>query len=435
MSGLFLRIWLTSTVLCLTALIVEDYVVWDMMEAHDVYGADAYLAGGARLARDYLDATPAADEAAALAELSDVFSMPATLVRLDAVPSEVREQFAPDAPFAFVERVNDFEWFVELDDGARALRLGPSRWEEGTPTWVLDFVLIGLLVALALALALGLVMSPLIRERRAVKAAAGAISAGDFSVRVGELGSTSADVANAFDTMATRTEGLILAQRHLLHAVSHELRTPIARLRLGIHLLNTPDAEARDRKELELDADIEDLDDLVAELLTYARLEGTTADPTAAKLALPAVRERIERLRATAMHATVELDTDLEDAQTAVAVEPTSLARALDNLLTNALRHANTRVRVSVSARDGGVAVAVEDDGAGVPKADRAQVFEPFVRLEGAVGDGYGMGLAIVARICQRHGGALSVDDSELGGARFTSWFPAPLPPPVMASP
>ena len=107
---------------------------------------------------------------------------------------------------------------------------------------------------------------------------------------------------------------------------------------------------------------------------------------------------------------------------------PRLLRRAVLNLGTNAVRHARSRVRLSAASRGGRVWVHVDDDGPGVPPEARDRVFEPFFRMDASrTSDtgGAGLGLAIVQRIAQVHGGTVTVGEAPLGGARFTLELPA----------
>ena len=104
------------------------------------------------------------------------------------------------------------------------------------------------------------------------------------------------------------------------------------------------------------------------------------------------------------------------------------LARAVRNLLENAEHHAASRIDVALTAEDGAVVLVVEDDGPGIPEADRERVFDRFTRLdEGRDRDagGAGLGLAMVRAIVERHGGTVAVDTGALGGARFVVRLPA----------
>jgi signal transduction histidine kinase len=104
----------------------------------------------------------------------------------------------------------------------------------------------------------------------------------------------------------------------------------------------------------------------------------------------------------------------------------------VENLVENAVRHgrAEGTVRVSLTgAQDGaGPLLVVEDDGPGVPAAERTRIFEPFARLGAAGRPGSGLGLALVAQQARHHGAAVAVGDSRLGGARFSVAFPPAAP-------
>ena len=103
------------------------------------------------------------------------------------------------------------------------------------------------------------------------------------------------------------------------------------------------------------------------------------------------------------------------------------LRRAVSNLLRNAVRHAKGRVAVLGEAAGGTLRLHVDDDGPGMPEADRARVLEPFVRLDAARSrdaGGAGLGLALASRLAEAHGGSLSVGDAPLGGARLTLTLP-----------
>jgi signal transduction histidine kinase len=104
----------------------------------------------------------------------------------------------------------------------------------------------------------------------------------------------------------------------------------------------------------------------------------------------------------------------------------TPLERLLRNLLDNAVRHARSTVRVTVSESDGAVVLEVVDDGPGVARPDRERVFDRFVRLDEARArdaGGSGLGLTLVRDIAIRHGGTVRIEDSD-AGARFVARLP-----------
>ena len=108
-----------------------------------------------------------------------------------------------------------------------------------------------------------------------------------------------------------------------------------------------------------------------------------------------------------------------------------AIAILLGNLLRNAIAHAphGTTVTVTVVKDGDGVVIAVNDEGPGVPAAERVRVFERFVRLPGQTGVGTGLGLSIVARVAELHRGSVAVENTATGGARFVVRLPRGVPP------
>ena len=181
------------------------------------------------------------------------------------------------------------------------------------------------------------------------------------------------------------------------------------------------------RRLQSLDAATEELDELVGELLRYVRLE--TTQPTL-DLEQIALRDELGVLTPehAALHPAVQFDVDesVGDEQVVVA-ERAGLHRALGNVLSNAGRFAKSRVSISAaSAADGATIIDIDDDGEGIPEAERERVFEPFVRLQDRSPErGVGLGLALVKRIVTQHGGSVQALTSPLGGCRIRTTWPA----------
>ena len=224
--------------------------------------------------------------------------------------------------------------------------------------------------------------------------------------------------------MAGRIEELMESQRSLLHSVSHELRTPIARLEFALELL---DAKARDpelsKRIAAMEGDLSELNNLVKELLDMSKLDsarslqGATVDLDALLrdccATLPPSQQQVSCEVAPAL-GTVEVDARL-------------LARAVGNLLRNAQKYAQGRIVLSARRTPDGVEIAVDDNGPGVPEGERDRIFDPFYRLDRSrdrATGGFGLGLSIAQKAVLLHGGALRVDTSALGGARFVITLP-----------
>ncbi|WP_248742030.1 MULTISPECIES: ATP-binding protein [unclassified Pseudomonas] len=279
-----------------------------------------------------------------------------------------------------------------------------------------------------LAVLLGIVLyfwvRPHWRDLEKLRLAAERFGDNDLSARI-QLSKRSniRDLAEHFNLMAARIEGLIANQRELTNAVSHELRTPIARLSFELdQLKQQPDASQNRELIADMYADLGELEEMVSELLTYASLErGATV----------ITRENIQAANwLDSVVGSVALEAEAAGVQLLIGecrvdevrIEPRFMARAVINLLRNAIRYAEQRVEVSLVRIGDQYEVQVNDDGPGVPLAGREKIFEPFSRLDASRDrrtGGFGLGLALVRRVSQSHGGRVEVGDSPWGGASF----------------
>jgi PAS domain S-box-containing protein len=214
-------------------------------------------------------------------------------------------------------------------------------------------------------------------------------------------------------------------------AASHELRAPLTSVQMGIHLLLEDGAAPLTDRQLEILSvcreDTTRLDRLMRELLDLSKIEsGEQAPARAAIRASTLVREAVESLRFQVEARGIRLTVDVPPDLPAVAADRGQIERVIANLIINAMRATAGDGTISVTAvlRDGEVAIAVADTGAGIPREFLARVFEPFVQVPGASAGGAGLGLAISRRIVEGHGGQLSVQ-SEVGqGSTFTFTVP-----------
>ncbi|MGI5348740.1 sensor histidine kinase [Streptomyces sp. CA-250714] len=214
-------------------------------------------------------------------------------------------------------------------------------------------------------------------------------------------------------------EASVERQRRFVADASHELRSPIASLRTQLEVA------AAHPELLDLDEAVEDtvrLQTLAADLLLLARLDAGER-PAEGRVALDAlVREHVAQ-RVGDPHP-VRVGT-LDGGE--VRGSAGQLSRVLANLLNNAQRHAASEVSVTVRREGDRLALAVSDDGEGVPEAERERIFERFVRLDAARSrdeGGAGLGLAIARDVAERHGGTLRVEGPSQGGATFVLRLP-----------
>jgi len=228
-------------------------------------------------------------------------------------------------------------------------------------------------------------------------------------------------LVGAFNGLLERLAQAFEAQRHFVADAAHELRTPLTALKLQIGLLQgTPPGPAQDDAVARLRAGVDRAAHLVEQLLALARAEpGAAAAPMSdidlAEVARQAAADA-EPL-AGARGAAVSIDAP---APVPVHGDAQALRSAIRNLLDNALKYGGTQVRLAVraGASPGQWLVRVDDDGPGIPAAERERAFARFQRGESQESAGSGLGLAIVQAVARRHGARATLGESPAGGLR-----------------
>jgi two-component system osmolarity sensor histidine kinase EnvZ len=207
--------------------------------------------------------------------------------------------------------------------------------------------------------------------------------------------------------MRDRLKRQITQRTEMLAGVSHDLRTPLTRMKLQLALLGaTPDSA-------ELKADIAEMERMLNGYLAFARGEGTEQ---AVETDLTGLLEDVVG-NARREGAAVEL---VAESGMMVPLRPDAFRRCLANLVANAQRYAH-RVAIAAARHGGAIEIIVDDDGPGIPRDKREEVFRPFFRLDPSRNPetgGIGLGLTIARDVVRGHGGDLVLDDSPLGGLR-----------------
>lgn len=396
----------------------------------DLYGAVSLITG--RLAVRTLSQVPVAERTMAMTRLGaqlHVLIDPVTQGRdlpanrvLDRLESRGMAMIQPDSDDAATV-------YARLSDGSIIRVRMPPPFDP----WAWPVVLTLLLAATALgALFLYILLRHLDQSLRSVESVAVRIARGEMEARVeAGQGALIRRLANAFNGMAEHIQRLVSVQREMIHAVSHELRTPVARIRFGVQMLEDCPDEASFRKQAGgIDRDIQELDELIDEILTYARLEQGGPVMAFQKTDIPALVDQVmeEQQLLYPDHA-FETDCDESSRSRPLAdAEPRYIHRAVQNLVGNAARYARGCVRVCCRIDEETCRIDVEDDGPGIPESEWDKVFTAFARLDDSrtrESGGYGLGLSIVRRILYWHGGQAFVERSEtLGGASFTLVLP-----------
>ncbi|MCP1418875.1 two-component system OmpR family sensor kinase [Pseudomonas laurylsulfativorans] len=431
MFRILFRLYLVTIVSFSAAIyLVPDLVVKVFQERFVTYNLD-YSRGLQTLIVKQFHAVPVEQWPALAAEMDKDFS-PLHIV----LGSNDDSSLAPDEQ----QRLRRGENVVRVGDwGWRTLAVAPLNErtvvQMVVPPDPLDVNLlywsINVLIGATMLACLLLWLRPHWRDLERLKGAAERFGKGHLGERTQISASSNiGSLAGVFDTMAGDIENLLNQQRDLLNAVSHELRTPLTRLDFGLALALSDDLPTASRERLQsLVAHIRELDELVLELLSYSRLQNPAQLPEQVEVSLDEFIDSIlgsvdEELESPEIVIDVLLYGQLER----FSLDPRLTARALQNLLRNAMRYCEKRIQVGVQVSAGGCEIWVDDDGIGIPDDERERIFEPFYRLDRSrdrATGGFGLGLAISRRALEAQGGTLTVEASPLGGARFRLWLPA----------
>ena len=333
----------------------------------------------------------------------------------------------------------DFEF--TMPDG-RAVQLQIQRkWEGGRPPprlhreppwWATPpYGFFWMLALIGLATALGLypVVRRLTQRLEGLQRGVQRWGEGDLSARVPVQGDDEvADLSQRFNQAAERIEGLMASQKSLLANASHELRSPLARIRMGLELMDVAQASAdmRQRTRDEILRNMAELDQLIDEILLASRLDAKEADM--------GTIEAVDLVGLCAEEcARVGAMLDVPEGMQSLEVPGVAklLRRMVRNLLENARRYGalseqGEGIVLALRTENQQVVLTVCDNGPGVPPEYRERIFEPFFRLPGAserVG-GVGLGLALVKSIVERHQGTVSCMEQRGFGACFEVRLP-----------
>ncbi|MFD1676183.1 sensor histidine kinase [Alicyclobacillus fodiniaquatilis] len=284
----------------------------------------------------------------------------------------------------------------------------------------------------------------IIKPLEAMRRAAGQIAVGDLDVvlsksRVLEI----AEVSNGFESMVVGLQNAFQKQTVLeeertfvINAVAHDLRTPIFALRGYLDGLEKGIAHTPEKMAMYVAVCKESagqLDHLVTDLFTFTQMAYTEADGFAIQSELvdikDVVMQSVDGLRVLATEKEISLLVDVHSGNFYIHGDRHLLARAMNNLIDNAVRHTPQKgdIRVQCSRSPGKVRIVVRDSGAGFSIEDIPHVFEPLYRGEDSRNrstGGAGLGLAIAQRIIRRHGGDVAAENHADGGAIVTFWLP-----------
>ncbi|MEA5098050.1 MAG: ATP-binding protein [Burkholderiaceae bacterium] len=356
-----------------------------------------------------------------LLEKTDLIELPPDDNLMTTIQASVRAKLGEDTKFAV--KVNDIPgfWvsFKIAEDDEYWLMLESNRLQLASGLQWFGWAA----VVLALSLVGAAVISRLISQPLAQLAfAARTFAGGQQPEPLPETGSSEVTDANrSFNQMVQDLERVESDRALILAGISHDLRTPLARMQLEIELARLSDAEKQG-----MQADIAQMDAIIGQFLDYAKAtKAASFEPLDLAALLADAAHEAERWPDVRISQRTE-------GKPIVQGNATELRRVFDNLIENAHRYGKTQdtgiAEIDAHCRiDGNQAVIeIADHGAGVPPTEIERLLRPFTRLDTARGqaNGAGLGLAIVNRVIQQHGGQLQLSRSESGGLSVRIMLP-----------
>ncbi len=358
--------------------------------------------------------------------LGDI-GVPVAAVELEAFAGAAELARESDMIHVFYDSSGAPMLYQRIPDTRLLLALGPLP-QDMQSAW-LDALVTSAYYALV-ALILLLWIRPFYRDLSLLRGVSAEFGKEDFSARVRlDAKSNIFPVAQSFNAMADRIEYLVSAHKELTNAVSHELRTPLARFKFSLEILaRTIDAQKRQQYLDNMKSDVAELEQLIDEMLSYARL---SEQNLLMKLVDVDLRQWLQQELSAYDNETVKVACSFSiqpsNSDYRSTFNPELMARALHNIVRNGLRYARSIINVHAQLNGEKVTIRICDDGPGIPANMHENIFEPFSRLETSrdkASGGYGLGLAIAARILQRHQGRIGVTACEPTGTCFVLDWP-----------
>lgn len=420
-SWLFVRVYVFIALLVFFSGLALERLIDQREIELETQSHKTMLSGSFHLAEKILS-TQKKDAAPPLFEIQQAVKLPVTIIPHDdfLLLKDVHDALKDGSIVTLYNENDEPSYYRKLSEGDSVIALGPIISQSNDRVaWVVP------IFYSLVALAVFIWLQPLRRDLGNLQASALAFGAQKFSTRVMvPEGSWLYPVGQAFNLMAEKIQWLVQSHRELTQAVSHELRTPLARMRFNIEMLASNKDQTRHLEALV--NNVEELNALVDEMLGYAELsEGNL------KIHLQCISlhdwliSYVGQYDYNADQPTIRLmETKCKQK---LEVDPRLLARAMDNLIGNALRFASSEIVIQSAIDDQMFCITVSDDGPGIAEEDRDKIFAAFTQLESnrkSTDNGFGLGLAIIQRIMELHSGSMYISESFLGGAAITIKFP-----------
>ena len=433
LSKLFFNFYLLAMGSFVAIAFTADFVISTAQRGITDDYARRFMRGTITLIEDELFRQPRREWQKRVKELDDKFSYDLDIVEritLDSklTPSQVIKLDVGDIA---IDHDGDI-MYHRLGTSSQVLVVGPlasnrnPELKDRLPLELRLRLLTWSLIGLIFAIALWFWIRPVWRDLEGLRQTALDLGDGHFEARSPPVRTQLfAPLSDTMNSMAERIRQLLATHRELSCGISHELRTPIARMRFALEMLSeTEQREERERLWAMMEADLDELDQLIDTSLTYARFEREAphAHFSSVKLA-EWLSNEVDSVRLLGRQLDVTVNTENLPENLFVDLDRKAMPYALRNLLRNAFKYASQRISINAELLGENMLIHVDDDGIGIPPEEREHIFSAFTRLDRSRDrstGGYGLGLAIARRVLELHGGTATANASPLGGARFT---------------
>lgn len=436
LSRLFFNFYLLAMGSFVAIAFTADFVISTAQRGITDDYARRFMRGTITLIEDELFRFPRRQWQTVIKEIDEKFAYRLDIVERMTLDSKLTpaQVIKLDTGDIAIDHVHDI-MYHRLGTSSKVLVVGPlsaSRNPERTERLPLELrlrLLTWSLIGLIFAVALWFWVRPVWRDLEALRQTARNIGDGDFNALAPPARSQLfSPLVETLNGMTERIRQLLATHRELSCGISHELRTPIARMRFALEMLaETDDLAERERLWAMMEADLDELDQLIDTSLTYARFEREAPEAHFSSVKFADwLSDEVESVRLLGRTLNVTVDTEKLPESLCIDLDRKAMPYALRNLLRNAFKYARSNIQVSSELDGERILIHVDDDGIGIPEAEREHVFSAFTRLDRSRDrstGGYGLGLAIARRVLEMHGGTACAQQSPLGGARFTlSW-------------
>jgi len=369
-----------------------------------------------------------------LEELKSNFSFTLSILDVDElhVSTILKDKLKEDQIIWTPNKNMRFDFYFLLPNKTQVIKAEEIPSTSASPLFIVTLLLAFIII---ISVAMFLWVSPLWKDLSKLNVIATKFGDGalDERAKITKKSAVS-QLTLSFNKMADKIEQLFSSQKQLTRAIAHDLRTPLYRLRFAFEMVKSDDASKEEKATYfeAIDTSINDLDQLINQTLLLSRytsavdLTSFSMTPLAKK-----IQYEVDCFILESNNISIEFIANSSLLDQDIYIDKMAIIRAVNNLIVNANRYANSIISIHFYQEDNVNFISVEDDGLGIPASEWENVFVPFMQVDNTQRDsnaGHGLGLAIVKQIMQWHKGEVILSNSSLGGANFLLSWPITKP-------